>query len=225
MRSASVVSSCSRSLGSDSTLPASSLCSKRTRRAGVILWPFSSSANRELDMGHGDRARRSRNNAFLTQRRTGAQAQRDSSSLMFSWARRSIGTVTLWFNGNVAKSSQEFRNSGKDPLAPVVRRGLLFSCPSCVPACFVGRSRSTGVAPFEPAPRSTRENQRGGAATNLPPRAISHQLSAVSWWSSAPRSKFHAGPDTGASPDQSHGYADVLVAVRCCFGCGEVPLG
>ena len=41
------------------------------------------------------------------------------------------------------------------------------------------------------------ETQRGGAATNLPPRAISDQLSAVSWWCSALRASCLCGILTG----------------------------
>ena len=70
---------------------------------------------------------------------------------MFSWARRPLGAVTLWLNGNVAKSWQEFRNPGKDPPGPVVGRGLLFSCPSCVPDRFLRRSRSTALLRSSPS--------------------------------------------------------------------------
>ncbi len=34
---------------------------------------------------------------------------------MFSWARRPLGTGTLSFNGNAAKTRQEGRNGRKDP--------------------------------------------------------------------------------------------------------------
>ena len=88
-----------------------------------------------------------------TQRRQGAKAQSDSSSLLFSWARRPLGTGTLSLNGNAAKRRQEGRNGRKGPLGSVVRRGLLFSCPSCVPACFLRRSRSTASLRSEHVPR------------------------------------------------------------------------
>ena len=84
--------------------------------------------------GVSSTARRSRDNSLFN-----AKAQSDSSSQMFSWARRPLGPVTLRLNGNVAKSSQELRKRS----SWTRRRGLLFSCPSCVPARFFGRSRST----------------------------------------------------------------------------------
>ncbi len=85
---------------------------------------------------------------------------------MFSWARRPLGTVTLWLNGNVAKSSQELRNSGKDLLGPEVRRDLRFFLPFLL---FLNVPLNS-VAPSRDNPEIQESISRAGGAHVAPLR-------------------------------------------------------
>ena len=77
--------------------------------------------------------------------RGGAKAQSDPSSLMFSLARRPLGTRTLSLNGNAAKRRQEGRNSRKrSSCTPSPSRSPVF-LPFLSFPLFFGHSRSTAL--------------------------------------------------------------------------------
>ena len=75
------------------------------------------------------------------------------TTLMFSWARRPLERYASAQRQRCLKARRNSGTQEKIPLGPVVRRGLLFSYPSCVPARVFGRSRSTASLRSSPPSR------------------------------------------------------------------------